>query len=117
MYLHWLEPVGRTSGVSNFVPVVDFSYCSRSVRGVILEAGRLRRMVKMEYSGYTRLVEPYRLEYYVRKKDGIGNEYFWGWDTTGGSSRKTGIKMFFADKIQSVVVTDQTYTPKYPVEL
>jgi hypothetical protein len=43
-------------------------------------------MVQLLYDGYDRLVEPYRLEYYVRKKDGRGLEYFWGWDTTGGKS-------------------------------
>ncbi len=74
-------------------------------------------MIEMIYDGYTRLVEPYRLEYYVRKKDGVGNEYFWGWDNSGGKSGKTGIKMFFCDKIRAVSITDRVYQPKYPVEM
>ena len=49
-------------------------------------------MVELTYDGIRRLVEPYKLEYYVRKKDGRGFEYFWGWDTTGGRSGKIGIK-------------------------
>lgn len=97
--------------------IIDFSFCPGNVRSKILEAGRSRRMVEMTYDGYQRLVEPYRLEYYVRKKDGIGNEYFWGWDNSGGKSRKTGIKMFFCDKIQNVVVTNNAYEPRYPVEM
>ncbi|WP_036306367.1 nucleotidyl transferase AbiEii/AbiGii toxin family protein, partial [Methyloglobulus morosus] len=85
---------GIGSGYPN--RIVDFSYCPGNVRNAILEAGRNRRLIEMTYSGYRRLVEPYRLEYYVRKKDGVGNEYLWGWDTIGGQSSEPGIKMFFA---------------------
>ena len=59
-------------------------------------------MVQLSYDGYNRLVEPYKLEYYIRKKDGRGLEYFWGWDTSGGKSGKIGIKQFICDKIGSV---------------
>ena len=109
--------VGLTAGTSAFVPIVDFSYCRGDVRSAILTAGRSRCMIEMVYSGHRRLVEPYRLEYYVRKRDGVGNEYFWGWDTTGGRTSGPGIKMFFADKIENVAVTDRSYTPRYPVEM
>jgi hypothetical protein len=74
------------------------------------------RIIEVVYSGVRRLVEPYKLDYYVRKSDGVGNEYFWGWDTTGGRTSGPGIKMFFADKIQSARVTDRGFTPRYPVE-
>ena len=99
------------------IPIADFSLCPGNIRNRILEAGRSRRMIEMMYTGYNRLVEPYRLEYYVRKRDGIGNEYFWGWDNSGGSSGKTGIKMFFCDKISEVSITDKSYEPRYPVEM
>ena len=98
-------------------PVLDFSCCPGSIRSTILKAGRSRCMIQMVYSGYKRLVEPYRLEYYVRKRDGVGKEYFWGWDTTGGRSGKAGIKMFFCDKIESAVLTGKSYIPRYPVEI
>jgi hypothetical protein len=71
----------------------------------------------LTYDGYERLVEPYKLEYYVRKKDGRGLEYFWGWDTTGGRSGSVGIKQFICDKIQSVHSTAQRYQPRYNIEL
>ena len=74
-------------------------------------------MVHLSYDGYNRLVEPYKLEYYVRKKDGQGLEYFWGWDTTGGKSGKVGIKQFICNKIQSVRPTSQSFQPRYAVEL
>lgn len=99
------------------IPIRDFSFCPGDVRSRILEAGRSRRMIEMTYDGYQRLVEPYRLEYYVRKSDGAGNEYFWGWDNSGGKSRKTGIKMFFCDKIRNVSITGRDYEPRYPVEM
>ena len=73
------------------------------LRRTIISAGRANTMVELSYDGYRRLIEPYKLEYYVRKKDGRGLEYFWGWDTTGGKSGKIGIKQFICDKIQSVV--------------
>lgn len=110
-------PPSRGGGGFAGTSIIDFSYCPGNVRSKILEAGRSRRMIEMTYDGYQRLVEPYRLEYYVRKKDGIGNEYFWGWDNSGGKSRKTGIKMFFCDKIRNVVVTNSAYEPRYPVEM
>jgi hypothetical protein len=74
-------------------------------------------MIELLYDGYRRLVEPYKLEYYVRKSDGIGNEYFWGYDTSGGKSGKVGIKQFMCDRIQSVRPTSRSFAPRYSVEL
>jgi hypothetical protein len=73
-------------------------------------------MVRLVYDGYDRAVEPYKLEYYVRKKDGLALEYFWGWDTTGGKSGKIGIKQFICDKIQSVQPTSFPFQPRYAVK-
>jgi hypothetical protein len=73
-------------------------------------------MVQLSYDGYNRLIEPYKLEYYVRKKDGRGLEYFWGWDTTGGKSGKIGIKQFICDKISSVGATNHPFHPRFAVE-
>jgi predicted nucleotidyltransferase component of viral defense system len=91
-------------------------YFSADVRNTIIDAGRSQVMLGLSYDGYDRMVEPYKLEYYVRKKDGRGLEYFWGWDTTGGRSGKTGIKQFICDKIQSVRLTSQQFHPRYAVE-
>jgi hypothetical protein len=93
------------------------NYFSADIRNTIIGAGRGRTMVNLSYDGYERTVEPYKLEYYVRKKDGQGLEYFWGWDTTGGKSGKIGIKQFICDKIQSVRTTAQSFQPRYAVEL
>jgi predicted nucleotidyltransferase component of viral defense system len=93
------------------------NYFVADARKAIIDAGRARTMVELSYDGYNRLVEPYKLEYYVRKKDGRGLEYFWGWDTTGGRSGKVGIKQFICDKIQSVRPTAHSFHPRFAVEL
>jgi hypothetical protein len=93
------------------------NYFVADARHAIIGAGRTVTMVRLSYDGYERLVEPYKLEYYVRKKDGRGLEYFWGWDTTGGRSGKVGIKQFICDKIQSVQSTGQAFQPRYSIEL
>ncbi|WP_338695240.1 nucleotidyl transferase AbiEii/AbiGii toxin family protein [Bradyrhizobium sp. 26S5] len=92
------------------------NYFSSDVRNTIISAGRSGTMVQLSYDGYDRLIEPYKLEYYVRKKDGQGLEYFWGWDTSGGKSGKTGIKQFICDKIVSVHSTNRQFQPRFAVE-
>lgn len=92
-------------------------YFSWDARNAIVAAGRLRTLVEMTYDGFRRLVEPYRIEYYVRKSDGIGSEYFWGYDHTGGKSGHIGIKQFFCNKIQFARATDMSFVPRYPIEL
>lgn len=93
-----------------------YNYFPSDVRNTIISVGRGRTMIELTYNGYRRLVEPYRLEYYVRKKDGQGLEYFWGWDSSGGKSGKVGIKQFICDKIQSVRPTTQEFHPRYAIE-
>lgn len=92
------------------------SYFSSAVRSTIINAGREQKMVELTYDGYDRLIEPYSMEYYVRKKDGVGQEYFWGFDTSGGKSGKQSIKMFICDKIESCRPTSYTFSPRYAVE-
>ena len=93
------------------------NYFSADVRNTIIGGGRSLTMVDLTYDGFNRLIEPYKLEYYVRKKDGRGLEYFWGWDATGGRSGKVGIKQFICDKIQSVRATNRSFRPRFAVEL
>ena len=92
-------------------------YFSSDSRNVIVASGRARTLVELTYDGFRRLVEPYRIEYYVRKSDGIGSEYFWGYDHTGGKSGRVGIKQFFCNKIQFARPTDMPFVPRYPIAL
>jgi predicted nucleotidyltransferase component of viral defense system len=100
---------GRMGGFRTYFP--------SDVRNTLISAGRARMMVELLYDGYIRLIEPYKLEYYVRKKDGQGLEYFWGYDTSGGKSGKVGIKQFICDKIASVRSTNRSFHPRFTVEL
>jgi predicted nucleotidyltransferase component of viral defense system len=102
-----VRPIG--GGFRNYFP--------SDIRNTIISAGRSGTMVRLLYDGYDRLIEPYKLEYYVRKKDGRGLEYFWGWDTSGGKSGKTGIKQFICDKIATVQPTNRKFQPRFAVEL
>jgi hypothetical protein len=110
--------IRRPSGTFGGLPGSGFrNYFSSEIRNTIIGAGRSRVTVQLAYDGVVRIVEPYKLEYYVRKKDGRGLEYFWGWDTSGGKSGKVGVKQFICDKIQSVHPTTQSFQPRYTVEL
>lgn len=91
-------------------------YFPTNYRNVIMEAGQLRKILRMVYDGLERQVEPYSLTYKIRK-DGVGREYFYGWDKTGGRSGNFTIKMYTADKVQSIDLTDETFEPRFPIEL
>jgi predicted nucleotidyltransferase component of viral defense system len=112
-----LEPIGArnvgggiraplTRGVGyggSFVPVA---------RQLIIEAGRSLTMIEAEYHGVRRLLEPYKLEYKVRKKDNRGFEYFWAYDRTGGRTSGPGIKSFFSDELRNISATNQSFVPR-----
>lgn len=94
----------------------SLNYFSSNYRNIIMEAGRRRKVLRMTYDGLIRMVEPYSLAYKVRK-DGVGREYFYGWDRTGGRSGQMTIKSYTQDKIQSLELTDETFEPRFPIEL
>jgi hypothetical protein len=107
----------RFGGISRPISPEFRNYFSANARNTIIGGGRSLTMVDLTYDGFNRLIEPYKLEYYVRKKDSRGLEYFWGWDTTGGRSGKVGIKQFICDKIQLVRATNLRFQPRFNVEL
>jgi len=92
------------------------TYYSSDARNTIMEAGRLQRILRLVYDGYERRIEPYALVF-KRRKDGTAHEYFYGWDLSGGRSGEVGIKSFFANKVTSVRITEESFDPKYPIEL
>lgn len=92
------------------------SYFGSTYRDVIMEAGRLQRILRLVYSGIERRVEPYALAF-KRRKDGVAREYFYGWDLSGGRSGQTRIKSFISEKVQSVQITEQSFAPRFPIEL
>ncbi|MGW3755140.1 nucleotidyl transferase AbiEii/AbiGii toxin family protein [Streptomyces sp. NPDC005134] len=85
------------------------------IRTPIMEAGANRTLLRITYDGTERLMEPYSLRF-KRRGDGVGQEYLYAWDQTGGRSGP-GLKSLFNYKISDVVVTDIAFEPRYDVEL
>jgi hypothetical protein len=112
-----VRPLGRGGFPGRLPGLGGVSPLRANTRQTLVTAAHNQHMVEMIYDGYTRLVEPYKLEYYVRRSDGHGSEYFWGWDTSGGKSGKVGIKQFFCHKIASATESARTYVPRFPVQL
>jgi len=108
-----LEPKYTTAGMPRGT---GLSYFSSKNRDIIMEAGRLERVLQLTYDGIERHVEPYSLAF-KRRKDGIAREYFYVWDLSGGRSGKKGIKSFIAEKLRSIEMTEDTFKPRYPIEL
>jgi hypothetical protein len=112
------RPLGRVAGFPGGLGALSgVSPLRANTRQTLVTAAHNQHMVEIVYDGYARLVEPYKLEYYIRKSDGHGSEYFWGWDTSGGKTGKIGIKQFFCHKIASATESMRTYVPRFPVEL
>jgi predicted nucleotidyltransferase component of viral defense system len=100
------EPTGRAS----------FAFFPSHLRTPIMQAGADRKIVRMTYDGIRRDVEPYALAY-KRRKDGHREEYFYGWDLTGGRTSGPGIKAFVNTKIQGLEISNEAFAPRYPIEL
>jgi len=94
----------------------QLAYFPARLRNPIIDAGSNLTLIKLTYDGIRREVEPYSLVY-KRRKDGYGQEYFYGFDRTGGRTSGPGIKCFVHSKIQTVEITDQRFEPRFPIEL
>jgi predicted nucleotidyltransferase component of viral defense system len=109
-----LEPRYATAGAMGWSER-RYYYPAR-FRDTIIEAGRLKRLIRLVYDGLERRVEPYALAF-KRRRDGVAREYFYGWDQTGGRSGEIGITSYTADKVQVIEVTEESFEPRYPIEL
>ncbi len=94
-----------TGGGDLFLSSVD--------RNRLAKAITENKLIRLQYDAVLRDIEPYEIEYYVRKKDNIGSEYFWGYDLSGGNSGTIGIKRFSVAKIASFTETDTTFVPRF----
>lgn len=92
------------------------AYFPANLRNPILKAGVDRTVLKLTYDGIERLVEPYSI-IYKRRQDGVAQEYFYGYDQTGGRSSPAGIKAFLNTKLTTLENTTQTFDPRYEIEL
>lgn len=93
----------------------EVQFFPASLRNPIMQAGHSLTLLDVTYHGKRRQVEPYSLVYKVRQ-DGVGREYLYVYDRTGGSSGP-GIKVFVASGIGRIENTDEPFEPRLPVEL
>jgi hypothetical protein len=107
------EPRVAYSGIPRETSI---SYFPSQSRATIMESARMNRRLQFVYDGLVRVVEPYALVF-KRRRDGVGREYFYGWDCIGGRSGEVGIKSYIADKVHSVTILEETFVPRFPVEL
>ncbi|MEN9552102.1 MAG: hypothetical protein RI935_479 [Candidatus Parcubacteria bacterium] len=95
-------------------------YFSPDFRVPIMKAGRDQKVIKIKYRNEKgiseeRFVEPYSIKY-MRKEDGTEFEYLYAYKLRGGFSSPS-IKIFRADRMVSVENTEETFDPKYQIEL
>ncbi|WP_158604362.1 nucleotidyl transferase AbiEii/AbiGii toxin family protein [Nocardioides mangrovicus] len=110
-------------GISDlFLPISGYRggeaafYPSR-LRNLILEAGADRKLMAMTYQGVPRIVEPYSLTFKVRPSDGVGQEYLYVYDRTGGRRSGPGLKSLLHYNINALEVLDAKFEPKFEVTL
>jgi predicted nucleotidyltransferase component of viral defense system len=93
-----------------------YAFYPSHFRNPILQAATDRKLLKVRYHGATRLMEPYSLAFKRRKTDGVGHEYFYAYDQTGGNSGP-GIKTMFAHDVEALEVTDIDFEPRFEIQL
>lgn len=86
------------------------------LRNPILQAASSMTLLRVRYDDVERLVEPYSLVF-KRRKDGVGQEYFYAWDRSGGRRSGPGIKAFLQSGFHGIENTDEQFSARFPVEL
>jgi predicted nucleotidyltransferase component of viral defense system len=111
-----------TSGIETLFAAFHYgvvlvpAFFPAELRNPIMQAGKDLKIMRLTYHGISREVEPYRLAFKERR-DGLAQEYLYAWDRTGGKSGKIGIKTFLQGGVQHIEITDQTFEPRFEVEL
>ncbi|MEM7006686.1 MAG: nucleotidyl transferase AbiEii/AbiGii toxin family protein [Pseudomonadota bacterium] len=113
IYAKFIDSIFATTGFSDRVSDAFFP---AELRNVFLEAGSRARLLKIEYDGIERVVEPYALSY-KRPQDGYPREYFYVWDRSGGSSGRPGIRSLINPKVKNPEVLEEEFDPRFEIEL
>jgi predicted nucleotidyltransferase component of viral defense system len=93
----------------------ELAFFPSQLRNIILQAGAERKLLELTYDGYRRVVEPYSLQF-KRPAGQPASEYLFVFDRVGGK-RGPSIKSFFHHKIRDLVMLEETFDPRYEVEL
>lgn len=88
------------------------TYFPSNARAAILDATSRKHVLRLTYDGVSRLVEPYSLVF-KRRQDGVGQEYLYVYDLTGGRQSGPGVKSLINSKIQRVEVTNDEFEPRF----
>jgi predicted nucleotidyltransferase component of viral defense system len=108
--------VERPVAFAGFPGRGGLTYFPSQSRADIMESARLHQLLRFMYDGLERVIEPYAL-LFKRRKDGVAREYLYGWDLRGGRSGEIGIKSYIADKVHAVTILNETFNPRFPIEL
>lgn len=101
---------------ASYFPSTAASYFPSTSRSTVVSATSNNRLLRMTYDGVTRLVEPYSLVF-KRRADGLGQEYLYVYDRTGGRQSGPGVKSFIHSKIQRIEATAEEFAPRFAVDL
>ncbi|MCB9947266.1 MAG: nucleotidyl transferase AbiEii/AbiGii toxin family protein [Rhodospirillaceae bacterium] len=114
IYTSFIDSIFEATGMAH---LVSDAFFPAELRNVFLEAGSGMRLMRIEYDGYQRIVEPYALTYKRRSSDDEAREYLYVWDRSGGSSATPGIRSLVNPKVMNPEILDETFEPRYEVEL
>ena len=96
--------------------ISGYAFFPSDLRNPILQAGHDLTLLRIRYHGVERMAEPYSLKY-KRRRDGVGREYLYVYDRTGGRTSGPGLKSLVYDGVDSIVNTDIEFKPRFEVEL
>lgn len=113
VYSDFIDSIFSTTGLADRISNAFFP---AEQRNLFLEAGAGARLMRIEYDGYERIVEPYALSY-KRPQDGYAREYFYVWDRSGGSSGQPGIRSLVNPKVLNPEILDEKFEPRFEIEL
>jgi predicted nucleotidyltransferase component of viral defense system len=94
----------------------EHAFFPAELRNPIMEAGYKMTTLQVVYQEVEREVEPYALKYKIRK-DGVGQEYLYAFDLTGGRTSGPGLKSFLHSGFLSISNTENRFDPRCEVEL
>ena len=102
----------RRLGIGRSIHGPESIQSSGSLLDQIRFAGRNRLLISFEYTGSTRIAEPYSL-----RRPNTGNLLLYVYEVSKGGYQGGGIKAFRISQLANVKVLEQSFVPKYYVEL
>lgn len=112
VYSGFIDSIFEMAGGGSWVSDAFFP---AELRNIFLEAGAGQKLIRLEYDGVSRVVEPYSLTY-KRPANKDPREYFYVWDRVGGNSGP-GIKALVNPKVLNPEILEESFEPRFEIEL